>query len=150
MDAKMLLLFQSADDPERCEYPSGFDERAAITRVESVIPQLERILGVPLELDTAVQDASFFTEISLQRPAPEAGYIDVVIGVRFSSFGDLFTVWSSCSFGGLARTAVQQVVTAVEEHGFHYVEEDVLAEPYTGPNPAFSGSTWGYRFFEYL
>jgi hypothetical protein len=150
MDAKMLLLLQSADDPEHCEQPWEFDRRAAMSRVELVIPELERIIGRPLELDTAVQDASFFTEIWLRRPAAKAGYIDVLIAVRFSAFADLFTVWTSCPDEPLPEALVQRVVAAVEEFGFRFVDEDSLAEPYSGANEAFVGETWWYRFFEYL
>jgi hypothetical protein len=150
MDAKMLLLLQSADDPERCEQPSGFNWRAAMNRVELIVPELEQIIGRPLDLDTAVQDASFFTEISLRQPAAKAGYIDALIAVRFSAFGDLFTVWTSCPEDPLPKAVVQRVILSVEGHGFRYVNEDSLAEPYSGANPVFAGQTWGYRYFEYL
>jgi hypothetical protein len=150
MDAKMLLLLLSADDPERCEQPSGFDRQASMSRVELIVPEVEQIIGRPLELDTAVEDASFFTEISLRQPAAKAGFIDALIAVRFSAFGELFTVWTSCPDHPLPKTVVQRSIAAVEEHGFRYVDEDSLAEPYGGANPAFAGQMWGYRFFEYL
>ena len=96
-----------------------------------------------------MQDASFFADFSLQRPGKKPGWIDTVIAVRFSCFGDLFTTWSHCASEQLPAPIVDQIVAAVREAAFIYVPPEALEQPYSGAHPGFAGGTWWYRFFDY-
>src|SRR5262249_56170772 len=94
MEPTVRVLLALADDPEHAEYPPGFDWSALQARVVALQPELERIAGRAFVLDDKAQDASFFGDLSIQRPGPKPNWIDTVFAVRFSNFGDLFTTSS--------------------------------------------------------
>jgi hypothetical protein len=108
-----------------------------------------RIAGRAFELDDRVQDATFFADLSVQRPGPKPNWIDTVFAVRFSYFGMLCTTWSHCETERLPDEVVEELLAAVSRAGFKYVPAEPLAAPYTGRNPAFAGSSWWIRFFDY-
>jgi hypothetical protein len=68
------------------------------------------------------------------------------LAVRFSSFGNLFTVWSNTT---LPKLTIESVVSLLESSGFLYVLPECLDEPYTGQNAVFLGQPWRVRFFDY-
>ncbi len=149
MKPETLQLLQTADDAKSCENPIGFDWDKAMARVRSLQPEVEAIIGRRLELDENVQDASFFTELAAYVPSVKPKHMEAAIAITFSAFGDLFTVWSSAP-DEIPATVVEKVVTAVQGHGFHYVDGDSLSEQYIGDNPVFRENNWSYRFFSYL
>lgn len=150
MDPRTRQLLLDADDPVAYEMPAGFDWQRAMTRVRALVPILEAIVGRPLTLDEHVQDASFFTDVACHREATHPGMgrvFEVIIAVRFSSFGDLFTVTFAAD---VAADVVSRVIDAVSDAGFVHVPADELAEPYTGRHPSFAATSWWIRFFDYL
>lgn len=148
--SQMLAILQAADDPVHAEQPAGFDWPAAIARVRAVIPELEQIARAPFVLDTNVQDATFFADLSIQQPGSAPSQIDTIIAFRFSSFGNLFTTWRPVAAAQLARETLQQLIAAIERQGFIYVEAAQLHSPYTGSHLSFGQTSWWYRFFDWL
>ena len=114
-------LLEGADDPVHTEFDPGLDRPAIRARVAALRPELEEIAGRAFELDDRAQDASFFADLSLQRPGPKPNWIDTVFAVRFSNFGSLFTTWSHCQAEHLPDEVVDQLLAAVSRAGFRYV-----------------------------
>ncbi len=121
-----------------------------MARIREIKPRLEEIIGLPLDIDQNVQDASFFTELSFSKPSERSNYVDIIIGIRFSAFGNLFTVWSSGSSEPLDPAKLKRIIDTIEQYGLKYVDAESLAEPYTGANEVFKGETWWIRFFDYV
>src|SRR5436305_1567845 len=96
MEPVVRERLDAADDPVHAEGDPKLDWPAIHARVAALRPELERIAGRAFVQDNNVQDASFFTELSIQRPGPRPNWIDTVFAVRFSGFGLLFTTWSHC------------------------------------------------------
>jgi len=116
-------------------------------RVRSLELELEQVIGRQLEVDENVQDASFFTELACHVPSEDR--IETAIAIIFSAFGDLFTIWGSVP-GEIPESVMQKVISAVQKHGFRYVDTESLAEAYSGTNPVFQHSRWIDRFFSYI
>jgi hypothetical protein len=138
-----------ADDPEYLEYPPGFDDAAEFARVSALRGPLEALTGYALEMDTGVQDASFFTELSAFDPVPRLlpnGTLvrQSFLTVCFSAFGNFFTIYCTSSERPLPDELHARIATLVSEHGFLYVPPELLDQPH----PRFG--TWGDRFFSYL
>lgn len=148
-EQKIQALLEAADDPENCESPPSFNWEAAMLRVKAIKPVLEAITGQPFELDEHVQDASFITELSIRTPSEKPGYIANLLAVRFSTFGNLVTIWHSAPTT-LPQEVIERTISALEAQGFVYVAEKYLQAPYTGKNPYLQDYTWGGRFFDYL
>ncbi len=150
MDESTLTLLQDSDHPTECERPPGFDYKKSMRRAEALVPKLENIVGRSLSIDQNVQDASFFTDTACYREAlhPGIGKVQVpVIAIRFSSFGDLFTVAVDDDFDQEALAATIAMLSAAS---YQYVPASQLDEPYTGVNQHLAGTTWWTRFFDYL
>lgn len=150
MKEETLTKLHSADNQTEWESPFGFNWDEAISRVRRLKPEIEQLVGRPFEIDENVQDASFFTDLSLHTPSAKPNFIDTVLAVRFSAFGNLFTVWSACSSEQLPPSVVEQVIKTTENHGFIYVNADELNEPYTGQHEGFKTMSWWIRFFDYI
>jgi hypothetical protein len=150
MDPRTRQRLLDADDPVAHEFPEGFDWTAAMARVGALVPALEAVVGRPLTIDNHVQDASFFTDVACHREVSHPGMgrvVEWVFAVRFSCFGDLFTVISAAD---VAPSMVEQVIAVVSGAGFVHVPAAELSEPYTGSHPSFLETTWWIRFFDYL
>lgn len=150
MDPRTRQLLLDADDPVASECPEGFDWTTAMARVGALVPALEATVGRPLTIDNNVQDASFFTDVACHREVSHPGMgrvLEWVIAVRFSCFGNLFTVVCAAD---VAPSVVDRVIAVVSGAGFVHVPASELSEPYTGPHPSFRTTTWWIRFFDYL
>lgn len=142
MEQKILDLLRAVDDPENCEYHPDFDYDEAMQRVQSLKPELDRIAGEPFWIDKNVQDASFFTNLILKdrkNVSSKKTLIYTLLGVRFSYFGNLFTIWSSSPSERLDKEKVEAIIKTVEARGFVYIDEASLAEPYSGSNRYLQG-----------
>lgn len=150
MEPEVRELLEAADDPVHAECDPTLDWPAIHAQVAALRPELEGIAGRAIVQDKSVQDASFFTELSIHRPGSQPNWSDTVFAVRFSGFGKLFTTWSHCEAERLPDALVAQIVAAVERAGFRYVPAAALDVPYTGKHPGFGGSSWWIRFFDYV
>jgi hypothetical protein len=152
----LLRVLLDADDPKAFEYPPAFDWKRETASVRDLIPTLEGITGQTFKIDVSAQDASFFADLLIvDKEAVPEGMLRVlsntVVGIRFSSFGRLFTVWSACrEERQLPPNVIDQVIQFVASKGYTCVDADSLEEPYSGANPGFEGVTWKIRFFDYL
>ena len=149
MEIAVRELLDAADDPVNVEGDPTLDWPSIHPLVAALKPELEQIAGREFVQDKSVQDASFFTELSIHRPRPP-NCIDTVFAVRFSGFGLLFTTWSHCEAEKLPPDVAAELVAAVSRAGFRYVPAEALDTPYTGRHPGFAGSSWWIRFFDYV
>lgn len=71
--------------------------------------------------------------------------------IRFSNFGQLFTVYS-CLDPIPDRYDVPSILKFIQQHGWRYVPADELDVPYDGVNDVLKQAriTWWIRFFDYL
>jgi hypothetical protein len=151
MNPNVHRILLDADDPENAEFSPGFDYNRALEKVLEAKGALEALYGREFTLDRNVQDATYFASLTLEKseeiPLPHSA---VVIGVLFSSFGNLVTVTGNAKTGGLSYSLLSETVSRLESLGFCFVDAKNLDEPYDGPNPAFHGASWRHRFFDYL
>jgi hypothetical protein len=96
MDPTVRELLDAADDPVHVEGDPRLDWNALHARVAALQPELEQIAGRRFVRDDRVQDATFFTDLSIERTGEQPNWIDTVFAARFSNFGWLFTTWSHC------------------------------------------------------
>lgn len=154
MEAIKLKLLESVDDAQACESPSNFDWQESISRVRALKSRLEFIVGHEFVMDENVQDASFFTDLAISGQEHYVSGIGKVIGsrivIRFSCFGNLFTIFATSDGEKLDESIVDGIIAEVQRHGFIYVEANVLEETYSGINPHLEGQTWWVRYFDYL
>jgi len=139
-------LLAARDHATACECPPGFDWERAVARVRELMPELKRIAGIELQLDTNVEDASFFCDLACYREE-RPGMLYPVLLVRFSSFGRLVTLTHAAE---ISDDTVAGLVAALADAGFVFVAEEELSEPYTGINLALRNGSWWIRFFDYL
>jgi len=154
MDRALLETLQAADDPRHCEWPADFDLKQELAKVRELVPVVERLTGRRFKVDENVQDASFFTDLATYEDVGEVAtgrmVRIIVLGVRFSAFGRLFTMLADNASSAISPSVMEAVVAAVRERGYTYVDQTALHETYTGPNPYLQGVTWWIRFFDYL
>jgi hypothetical protein len=150
MEPAIRILLALADDPEHAEYPPTFDWSALRARVAALQPELERVAKRRFVLDDKAQDASFWGDLSIQRPAHKPNGIDTVFAVRFSNFAELFTSWHHCEGEQLSKEVAAALIAEVARAGFRFVPPAALDEAYSGRHPGFRGGTWWHRFFDYL
>ena len=150
----IIRMLEAADDPENCEYPRGFDRYTSIDRVIDLQCDLERIVGRPFELEDRIFDSSYFAELDIKEPTPtkvlDLGEVTFrVVRLRFSCFGNFFTIIEESLIDKLTRSVIKDLIAAAEDHGFVYIDEGILLEePYTGCNKDFS--SWWERYFDYI
>jgi hypothetical protein len=123
---------------------------------------LRELVGAPLLVDDHVQDASFFADVAAYeelRLSSGRSIRAALIAIRFSCFGDLFTIWSTNEAGGwsvgsrphrLSADVVERAIAEVERDGYIYVDGAKLNRSYTGRNPHLKNVSWWVRFFDYL
>lgn len=147
MDVSYWQLLREHDDPIRWEYPSGFDHLAAIAKFEAFSKELSLSLGLPLKTETGsyIQDASFHSQIYV--PQTDDRYAQV----RFSNFGNMVSVFSVFEDQPVTEDMLEIIKVLLEKHGYVYVPESILDQPYTGRNPGVTGiSNWATRFFDWV
>lgn len=152
MDPELHALLLSVDDPVGCEGPrdggEGFVELDQ--SVEAVQARL-RDLGVVTTRDRWVQDASFFTDLSITDTPNVHHVMSTPLNIRFSNFGRLCTVTSSRTpFPPEYRLA--DIVRVLGDAGWRCVPAEQLDEPYDGVNEVLRkmGISWWDRYFDYL
>lgn len=149
MTCDLIEILESVDH-KNAEWPPGFNREALLRRIRALSPSLDAISGRRFELDDHAQDASFCADLWIQRPSTKPNRIDVVFALRFSNFGDLFTVWSHCEAERLPDAAQARLIEETARAGFRFVPKEVLERAYSGPCSFARAATWGERYFDYL
>ena len=124
----IIRMLEAADDPENCEYPCGFDRYVAIDRVIDLQCDLEKIVGWPFELEARIFDSSYFAELDIKEPTPtkvlDLGEVTLrVVRLRFSCFGNFFTIIEESLIDKLTRSVIKDLIAAAEDHGFVYIDQ---------------------------
>lgn len=162
MTADLLTKFRELDSAG-WESPADFDHESALRSVKRLKPEAESIIRHQLTLDTSPQDASYFAELcwlDAKYYTPGIGGSLVPnIAIRFSAFGRLATVYSGNSDERDLMRHEPRLAQLVTKHGFDYIPESVLREPYPGhelrkgrawQGRTWTGWTWWTRFFDHL
>lgn len=157
MKRDIIELLKAADDPENCEFPRDFNFRAAMANVVDLKYDLDRIVGLPFEIEDRIFDASYFAELEIKEPTPtkifDLGEITFrVVRLRFSCFGNFFTLLEESLKGRLSRPVIAEIIAAAETRGFVYIDEGILLEePYSGCNSELQDlASWWERYFDYM
>ena len=152
MDIDKILI--EADDETGIEAPADgmrpWDEmHGSVTRIRDKIRDR---LGLELEVDGNVQDASYHEELRVL--APESYVSEQVtafvydLGIRFSNFGRLYTIFGAT--GALKKYPVEEIKGIVYEEGWFFVDPADLQATYYGKNKRLHGISWWDRFFDYV
>lgn len=154
-ETKRILL--SADEKGHWEFPPRSAVGTTMEEIDAMLPELESVFGLKLDVDRNVQDASFITDVGYLDDRyfdreKGSGALSYLFCFRFSNFGKLFTLFGSDLDEGSDTSA--KVATAkqyIDSQGFVFVDADELEEIYDGKNEPFDGKlTWWIRFFDYL
>ena len=137
MHETLRSILLAADDPVAWECPADFPRQAEIERVEALRPRLEEIIGLELALDDKIQDAAHFAELH-SRTGPQEGPTGPVIltriGILFSAFGRLATIWGNVPEEPIRDALRSELEGALKECGYQPLPIEALQEPYTGSN----------------
>ncbi len=156
MDIEIHSFLLSVDEKGNWEYPKDGRCDISFKDVESIKPELERIMGVTLDIDKNVQDASFLTDLGLLDDRnydreKGAGLISYLFSIRFSNFGRMFTIISSEWPENKEKYNLSKVIKYLEGKKYKYIPEAELNETYDGVNEPFEPKlTWWIRYFDYL
>ena len=135
-------------------WPDEFDYNAAMSEARQLKPEIEEIIGHPMWQDTSVQDASYFTEflwLDEERSTPGKGGARALhIGVRFSNFDRMVTVFSGNGDEKEFTRFESQIARVLNAHGYRYIPKSVLGEEYPGAEDWMGNWSWFSRFFGYL
>lgn len=148
-----LIDADDADDFAGGYAPPNFDYEAALARIRPLQSELERLTGLSFQLDGA-QDATFFADLSARDPVPRKLnshlIIETFVAVRFSAFGNLFTIWSTSSMRPLTDEERFRIAELVSSVNFLYAPVELLELPYCGVQFSKHGTRdWWQHFFEY-
>ncbi len=133
MTEETLKKLQAADDVLRCDGPADLDWKQYEESVRRLKPELERFLNIPLFLLDGVQDASFVADICSE---------DRIFCLRFSAWGNFFTIWDESSQNPLSTNEFEPVITLIQKRGFVHINYDDLGESYEGQNEHYKKETW--------
>ena len=157
-DRGMQKIYIEADDATGFEVPENdwenFPWHELSEEIEVIRIKIENDLGITLEKDGNVQDASFIEELRIlnQSSYCSNGVICITpdIALRFSNYGKLFTLYSLTD--SLEKYPVQEIKSIVSEKGWSFIDAKELDRPYDGKNIELqkAGITWWIRFFDYL
>ncbi len=154
MNSRTRSILSQADDDQNWEMPRRFPWKAELARIRGITAQVEALVGLPLELDDNVQDASHFAELTnVTEPShvPGLGLTSYInLGIRFSAFGRLVAIHHTVEDSPLCATTLKELVEYLEAQGYVHISTEDLDQPYDGSN-AFSEqiSTWWDRYFDY-
>lgn len=139
----MRELLETYDDPVYAEQPPGFDRLGAEADFLVLVKALEAALGRELKAETAdhIQDASFHGQVFV----PGDGGM---VFLRCSNFGRMATVGPERY---LSSDELATIRAVLETLSYVFVPDDLLMQPYTGPNPGVTGiKNWYHRYFDWI
>ncbi|WP_291574549.1 hypothetical protein [Clostridium sp. UBA4548] len=127
-------------------------------RVKYLKGEIEKVIAHELDIDECVQDASFFTELTIleesQREQKNKGNSYAIINdlsIRFSSFGNMVTIYGNTKSNLDNIYPMKNIINILEQNGFIYINAESLDKIYDGVNKYISKKdTWWIRYFDYL
>ena len=137
-------LLERNDDPERWEYPLGFDYKAEQTRFLEFAAAFASDLKLNPKIETGlcIQDASFHSQMIF--PVGLATFHSL----RFSNFASLITINDD---EDLPEEMLATTLRLADEFAYSYVPYRYLDADYTGVNPGVTGiDSWWVRYFDYV
>lgn len=140
---KYLLCLRSFDDPVHWDQPPDFDRAVAAQRSEVFCADLKSRSRISLGFESgdSVQDASFHSQIHMSIHGE-------VVSLRFSNFGDMAALMGEAA---VPAALLDKIKNLLGIHGYTYIPEFVLEEPYTGVNLRVSGiQDWWVRYFDWV
>lgn len=158
MEKELKELLLSFDDEEECESSQNFNYLNEMEKVYIIKNKIENIISNELIIDEWVQDASFFTELSIleksQNKRKNNGESFVYLyelSIRFSSFGNMVTIFNNTENNVLSKYPIKEIINMLQSNGYIYINSDSLDEPYDGINKYISNKdTWWTRYFDYI
>jgi hypothetical protein len=145
----LYAVLEAADDPDTWEMPASFPWRSELERIRQIKPRLDKVIGRAFVLDDGIQDSAAFAELRVEGSPNASNVIQVEVGVTFSAFGRLVSIWSSPSCV-VPERLTEELATALGDLGYVYVPSDVLERPYDGRCVLRDRiPTWADRFFGY-
>jgi hypothetical protein len=153
MDPRVREILMRNDASQEWECPNDFDWDKSFESVKRFKSAVEAELGRPLELDDKIQDASHFAEVAEfeNTQLPNGALLrEYRIGIRFSTFGNMATVFSNNPKHQVAQELRRAIADLLHLHGFVYVDVSALNERYDGKIVCLcENATWWDRFFDY-
>lgn len=159
MDIETRKLLEASDCSKGFEIPNDdwetFPWKQYMLEIVAIQEEIQDKLGINFKRDGNVQDASYIEELFIRdnEPSMYNGSLAILtqIGIMFSHFGKLYTIWSNKSLDE-DKFCVPKIKTIIARHGWIYVSLKALSLPYDGTNSALRRDelTWLSRFFSYL
>lgn len=140
---KYLLFLKRFDDPDHWEQPPNFDRTRAKQKAETFSEDLKSRIRVSLGFESgdSIQDAAFHSQIHMSIHGE-------VVSLRFSNFGDLVALMGEAA---VPAALLDKIKSLLGFHGYTFIPEFVLEEPYTGVNRSVGeNQDWWVRYFDWI
>jgi hypothetical protein len=153
MNEKLHHRLKELDSGEHWERPPSFNYFRSLGEVAHLKPYAENILETYLQLDTQVQDASYFTALESLDPRyydpKKGGALVELIGIRFSAFDRMVTIFGTEL--GKWEAKIPVLNELLLKRGYLVVPHEELEIKYDGIHTRGTENwTWYTRFFDYL
>ncbi len=158
LSPRVRAILEAADCSTGYEIPrdvwEAFPGREYLSEIKVIQKRIESELGLSLRRDGFVQDASFYDELFIYRSDafPGDGSIThlVQIGIRFSNFGKLYTIYAS-EMSNKKKFDTEGIERIINSFGWTYISaEEPLEATYDGKHDRLRGRiSWWERFFDY-
>ncbi|HBE71074.1 MAG TPA: hypothetical protein DDW52_23250 [Planctomycetaceae bacterium] len=135
---------ETNDDPERWEYPLGFDYQAEQRRFHEFAAAFSAAFSITSKIETGacIQDASFHSQLIFSVGLARSH------SLRFSNFGSFVTVNDD---EDVPNKMLSTILKLADQFGYIYIPYRYLDADYTGSNPGVTGiDSWWVRYFDYV
>lgn len=150
--AKTRQLLRSIDDPRLPRRPSTMSMEREIQRVKSMQPDVENILGQPVDFHKAPESPSFcFADFTIagERRDQNTNPRESRLYVPFSALGSVFTVHTNDQWQ-IDEDRRSEMIALICKRGFIYLPIKELEAPYDGDNHPLRGRyLWRQRLFAF-
>ncbi|MBB3210689.1 hypothetical protein FHS27_006537 [Rhodopirellula rubra] len=139
-----MELLKINDDPERWEYPLGFDYESEQERFLQFATAFFAALNISpmIETGACIQDASFHSQLIF--PVGLVRYHSL----RFSNFGSFITINDD---EGVPDEILSTILELADRFEYTYIPYQYLDADYTGSNLGVTGiDSWWIRYFDYV
>ena len=157
LSPRMRAILEAADCDTGWEVPKddweNFPWQEYNSEIEIIHKRINSELGLKLEENRSVQDASFCGELYILGDTVSSEGMSVrgmQIGIIFSNFGKLYTIWSSEPLYR-EKFDVESIKRIIDYFGWQFVPNEELGATYDGKHDQLRGKiSWMDRFFSYV